>query len=135
VFIAQLGHLIEHISVAIKGSGLFGAAADTELTHLVFNGAIAVLAVLLVLLYPRNPWVYPLVVLTTFHLAEHIYIYQQFLRTGLVNGPGLFGAGGVLGVIPLPRLELHNAYNGVEMMLITLGLWHETEELLADAGE
>lgn len=135
VFLAQLGHLIEHISVAIKGSGLFGSAADTELTHLLFNGAIAVLAVILVLAYPRNPWVYPLTVLTTLHLAEHIYIYQQFVRTGLVNGPGLLGVGGALGVIPLPRLELHNVYNGVEMILIVLGFWYEAEARLVDVEE
>jgi hypothetical protein len=135
VFLAQLGHLIEHISVAIKGSGLFGPAADTEFTHLLFNGAIAVLAIALVLTYPRDPWVYPLAVVTTLHLAEHIYIYQQFLRTGLVNGPGLLGLGGALGVIPLPRLELHNVYNGVEMMLIALGFWYEAEARLVDVEE
>jgi hypothetical protein len=131
IFLAQLGHLIEHISVAIKGSGLFGPSADTELTHLLFNGAIAVLAVVLMLVYTRNPWVYPLVGLTVFHLAEHVYIYQLYLQTGVPNGPGLLGLGGVIGVIPLDRLDLHNAYNGLEMVLIALGLWYEIEVVSA----
>jgi hypothetical protein len=126
VFLAQLGHLIEHISVAIQGKGLLGAQFDSEASHLVFNGAIAVLSVVLVLVYPRNPWVYPLVVLSIFHGIEHVYIYDQYLRTGVTNGPGLLGRGGAIGLIPLDRLDLHNVYNGLEMILMTLGFWHET---------
>ena len=51
---------------------------------------------------------------------------MQYLSTGTVNGPGLFGVGGAFGVTPLPRLELHNIYNGVEMILIVLGFWHSS---------
>jgi hypothetical protein len=127
VFLAQLGHLIEHISVAIQGKGLLGSQFDSELSHLLFNGAIAVLSVVLVLVYPRNPWVYPLVVLAMFHCIEHVYIYDQFLKTGIVDGPGLLGRGGAIGVIPLDRLDLHNVYNGFEVIFLTLGLWHEIE--------
>src|ERR1700737_3111105 len=88
VFLAQLGHLIEHISVAIQGRGLLGSQFDSELSHLLFNGAIAMLSVALVLVYPRNPWVYPLLVLSIFHGIEHAYIYGRFLETGLTDGPG-----------------------------------------------
>jgi hypothetical protein len=133
VFMAQLGHLIEHISVAIQGRGLLGSQFDSELSHLLFNGAIAVLAVVLVIVYPRNPWVYPLMMLSVFHGVEHVYIYHQFLETGIVAGPGLLGRGGAIGVIPLDRLDLHNLYNGVEMILMVLGFWNETEILLDEA--
>jgi len=34
VFLAQLGHLIEHISVAIQGKALLGSQFDSELSHL-----------------------------------------------------------------------------------------------------
>jgi hypothetical protein len=131
VFMAQLAHLIEHISVAIQGRALLGSQFDSELSHLLFNNAIAILSVVLVLVYPRNPWVYPLVILSIFHGIEHVYIYDQFLKTGASNGPGLFGAGGAIGVIPLDRLDLHNVYNGFEMILMVLGFGHETEVLLA----
>jgi hypothetical protein len=135
VFLAQLGHLIEHISVAIQGKPLLGSAFDSELSHLIFNGAIAVLAVVLVLVYPRNPWVYPLVILAIFHGIEHVYIYDQFLKTGVSNGPGLLGRGGAIGLIPLDRLDLHNVYNGLELTLMTLGLWHESESCIGPTGE
>jgi hypothetical protein len=121
VFVAQLGHLIEHISKAIQGQGLLGPSFDTELSHLLFNGAIALLSVALVAIYPRNPWVYPLIVLAIFHALEHVYIYQEFLKTGIANGPGLLGRGGAIGLIPLDRVDLHNVYNGFEMILLVLG--------------
>jgi hypothetical protein len=129
--LAQLGHLIEHIAVAIQGKGFLGPQFDSELSHLLFNGGIAVISFLLVLVYPRNPWVYPLLVLSIFHLLEHAYIYEQFVRTGVVNGPGLLGQGGAIGLIPLQRIDLHNVYNGLEMMLIVLGFWNEAEIVLA----
>jgi hypothetical protein len=130
VFLAQLGHLIEHISKAIQGQGLLGAQFDSELSHLLFNGAIGILSIALVLVYPRNPWVYPLLAVAIFHGSEHVYIYDQFLKTGLSDGPGLLGLGGAIGVIPLDRVDLHNVYNGVEMILMVLGFNYETELLL-----
>lgn len=131
VLLAQLGHLSEHISVAVSGRALLGPGFESEESHLLFNGAIALLAVVLVLLLPRNPWVYPLAALSIFHGIEHAYIYGEFLRTGISGGPGLLGLGGAIGVIPLDRLDLHNVYNGLEMILIVLGFWEETEVLLA----
>ena len=135
VFGAQFGHLIEHISVAIQGKGLLGPQFDSELSHLLFNGAIAVLSVLLVVAYPRNPWVYPLLLLAVLHGAEHAYIYSQFLQTGIANGPGLLGRGGAIGLIPLDRLDLHNVYNGFEVILMVLGVGFETETALSTVKE
>lgn len=129
VVLAQLGHLLEHISVALLGKPVLGSTFDSELWHLIFNGAIALLSIVLLLVYPRNPWVYLLAVLSIFHGIEHVYIFEQSLHTGLLNAPGLLGLGGVIGIFPLGRLELHNAYNGIEMILMVLGFWHETEVL------
>jgi hypothetical protein len=39
--------------------------------------------------------------------------------------------GGACGVIPLDRFDLHNVYNGFEMILMVLGFWRETEDLPA----
>ncbi len=133
VFAAQLGHLIEHIAKAISGQGLLGPAADTELTHLAFNGLVAAFALALVWAYPRNPWVYPLAVLSVLHGIEHVYIYEQYLRTGVTDGPGLLGLGGAIGVIPLDRLDLHNVYNGFEIILMTLGIRYELDSHLTTA--
>ena len=127
VFLAQLGHLIEHVSVAIQGKGLLGPQFDSELSHLLFNGLIAVVSLVLVAVYPRNPWVYPLVILSMFHGVEHAYIFDKFVRTGIPNAPGLLGSDGAIGLIPLNRLELHNVYNGLEMIFMVLGFWNESE--------
>lgn len=130
VFLVQLGHLIEHIAKLITGAGLAGANFDSELSHLLFNGAIALVSLVLLVVYTRNPWVYPLALLSVLHGIEHVYIFEQFTRTGVTNGPGLFGVGGAIGIVPLDRLDLHNVYNGFEMILIALGFWHETDVLL-----
>lgn len=133
VFAAQLGHLIEHIAKAITGAGLLGASFDSELSHLLFNGAIAALALVLVAVYPRNPWVYPLAAISIVHGIEHVYIFEQFQWTGLADGPGLLGLGGAIGLIPLQRLDLHNVYNGFEVILMTLGIGHELDRHLTKA--
>lgn len=130
VFVAQVGHLAEHISVAIQGRALLGREFDSELSHLLFNSAIALLAVLLVTAYPRNPWAYPLLVISVLHAIEHVYIFHLYVQTGVASGPGLFGLGGAIGIIPLQRIDLHNVYNGVEVIFVGLGLWHEAEMAL-----
>jgi hypothetical protein len=130
VFGAQFGHLIEHIAKAVTGAGLLGPSFDTELSHLLFNGAIAILTVVLVAAYPQNPWVYPLAATSILHGIEHVYIFDQFLQVGTSNGPGLLGIGGAVGVIPLARLDLHNVYNGLEMILIVLGFEDEAAPAL-----
>jgi len=80
--------------------------------------------------YPRNPWVYPLLVISILHAIEHVYIFHMYVQTGVTSGPGLFGLGGAIGILPLPRIDLHNVYNGVEVILLGLGVWHETEMTL-----
>jgi hypothetical protein len=122
LFVAQLGHLIEHISVRVQGHALIGEELNSELSHLLFNLMIAVGSVCLVALLRANPWTYPLAALAVLHLIEHTYIFAVFLQSGVPDGPGLFARGGVIGIMPLERLDLHNVYNGVEIVLMTLGL-------------
>ena len=128
VFAAQLAHLAEHIFVKVFGAPLIGAAANNEFTHLAFNSVIALASVFLVINFRYNPWVYPLAVLAVFHMFEHVYIYGHHMSTGIVGGPGLLGVGGVIGLIPLERVDLHNVYNGFEMIFIVLGLSFEIED-------
>jgi hypothetical protein len=132
VFALQFGHLIEHVAKAVTGAGLLGTSFDSEFSHFVFNGLIAAAAVWLLLMYPRNPWTYPLAMLTVLHGFEHVYIFREFLANGVSNGPGVFAQGGLIGVIPLIREDLHNTYNGLEAILIVLGLGHEVEANFSD---
>lgn len=132
VFVAQLGHLIEHISVAIRGTPLLGAQFDSEVSHLVFNGVIAILSLVLFAVFPRNPWVYPLAIISVLHGVEHVYIFEQFLRTGMTNGPGLLGRGGAFGLIPIERLDLHNIYNGLEVVFLVVGCRFELDASLGE---
>lgn len=127
MFCLQLGHLTEHIAKLLRGEGLLGPAGDTEPWHFTFNAAIAVLAIAALRAYPRNPWTYPLVVLAIVHGLEHVVILERYLRTGVPDANGIFGEGGLVGLVPLPRMALHNAYNGLETVLMALGLWHEVE--------
>jgi len=129
-FLAQVAHLGEHIMVKLRGTALIGPAADSEETHLAFNALIAVLALVLMWRYPRNAWVYPLAVLAVFHAIEHVYICEQYLRTHIVNGPGLLGRGSAIGIFPIDRLDLHNIYNGFEVILLLLGFRLELDPLL-----
>lgn len=40
-----------------------------------------------------------------------------------------------IGLIPLERLDLHNAYNGLEVVLLTLGVNYESEMLFLETKE
>jgi len=140
VFWLQLGHLIEHLSLAFRGVAFLGPEADSPLSHFAFNTVIAVLALLLLRAYRANPWVYPLVIVTTLHELEDGYNYVQFvMTTGLLNGAalldanGVLGLGGALGVLPIAPVDLHNLYNGLEWILPTLGFWYATQEVLGRA--
>lgn len=123
--------MIEHLAKLLTGQGLLGPQADSELSHLLFNVAILLLSLRLVWVYPGNPWVYPLAFLAAVHGVEHVYIYQQYLVSGIANGPGLIGRRGALGLISIDRLQLHNIYNGLELVLMVLGFQHEFTETIA----
>jgi len=135
----QLGHLVEHLSLAFRGVAFLGPEADSPLTHFVFNTLIAVLAIVLVRSYRGNPWVYPLAIVAFFHELEDGYNYFHFaFATGLLDGPpqllatGVLARGGVLAVLPVAPVDLHNLYNGLEWILLALGFWHQTEAVLSD---
>lgn len=135
VFASQIGHLSEHILVRLTGSAVLGAAANSEETHLVFNGLVALWSLVLVWSFRRNGWVYLLAILAVLHGIEHAYIYEQYLRTGITDGPGLLGFGGAIGLIPLARVDLHNIYNGFELILIALGFQSEIDATLSREEE
>lgn len=137
LFWFQVGHMVEHLSLAFRGQPLLGAEADSQLFHLVFNLAIALLAIAILIRHPRNPWAYPLALVCVLHEAEDVYVYVRFVATtGALNGAitegeaGLLGADGALHLLPIQQLDLHNLYNGLEWILVTLGFWHQVDDQL-----
>ncbi len=137
IFWLQVGHMVEHLSLAFRGQPLLGVEADSQFFHFFFNSAIAIIAAALVLRHPRNPWVYALAAVALLHESEDLYVYARFVLTsGSVDGPisegeaGLMGVGGALGLIPLQQIDLHNIYNGFEWILVALAFWHELVSLL-----
>jgi len=138
LFWLQAGHLAVHISLALTGHAIFGPEADTQLIHFSFNTAIAALTVLVAVKHRRNPWVYPLLMVAWLHEIEDLYTYVRFvLATGALDGPiiegehGLLGRDGALALLPIAQVELHNWYNGLEWILITLGFAHELDAALS----
>jgi hypothetical protein len=136
----QVGHLVEHLSLAFRGAAFLGPEADSPLHHFLFNTLIALLAVVLVRSYRENPWVYALAAVAVFHELEDAYNYFHFaFATGLIDGPpqpdanGVLARGGILGVLPVAPVDLHNLYNGLEWILLALGFWHQTEHVVAEA--
>jgi len=127
----QTGHVIEHVLVALQGRPLIGVAADSQEWHLVFNGLIAAASIAAVRWCPRNPWIYVLVAVSVLHAIEHVVVYAQYLGLVAIGASGLLGIGGVIPVLPVPPLALHNFYNGIELVLMSLALWHLVEEELA----
>jgi len=74
-------------------------------------------------------------------MAEDTYNYIQFVEiTGKINGPaanvgaGLLGSGGRLAIFPIGQLDLHNAFNGLEWILIVLGLAHEIDAVTTQSA-
>jgi hypothetical protein len=88
---------------------------------------VAIVALMLARQLPRNLWVYPLAGVALAHGLEHAYAYGHLLTSGVGASRGLLGTGGVIGLIPLPPVDLHNVYNGVELILLTLGLQYEID--------
>ena len=136
VFGLQVGHLLEHVTLALSGNAFLGPEADTQLFHYAFNTLILFSSAILVRTYSRNPWTYVLLIVAGLHEAEDTTTYVRFvLQSHVLNGlldasdPGLMGIGGTIGLLPLRAVDLHNLYNGLEWILVTLGFWHEVEAI------
>lgn len=64
-----------------------------------------------------------------------VAIYERLLRTGLTGGPGMLGRRGAIGLISVQRVDLHNVYNGFEVILLTLDFMYETDARFETASE
>ena len=145
LLIAQSVHFTEHIAqmVQIHIMGLSGAQAhgligqlDLEWVHFVFDaGWVPICVYTLFIIYRKtNPWLWPLVVIVTWHAIEHFAIMSFYLRTGIVGSPGLLAHGGAIaGGLPITRPDLHFLYNLAEESLIIIAYIYQLRQLPAPA--
>lgn len=141
LLVAQSVHFTEHIAqmVQIHILGLSGSqahgiigVADFEWMHFLFDACFIPICVytLFVIYRKSNPWLWALLPLVTWHMAEHIAIMNYYLRTGIVGSPGLLAHGGAIaGGLPLTRPDLHFLYNLAEETLIVLAYLHQVRRL------
>jgi hypothetical protein len=128
--VLQLGHQFEHvvqmIQMHVEGQppafahGLVGRL-DLEWVHFGLTVTIALVALIILARWPRNPVAWLLMPLALWHLAEHTAILITYLRTGITGTPGILAHGGLLNG-PLARPDLHFLYNAA-ILLLLIGVW------------
>src|SRR5438309_1329053 len=128
--IVQAGHQVEHIAQMVQmhvdgqppafAHGLVGRL-DLEWVHFGLTAGIALVAILVLARWPKNPVAWILMALALWHLAEHTAILVTYLRTGITGTPGILAHGGLLNG-PLARPDLHFLYNAA-ILLLLIGVW------------
>lgn len=128
--VLQVGHQVEHVAQMIQvhalgeppafAHGLLGRL-DLEWVHFGLTVTIALVALIVLVRWPRNPVAWLLMPLALWHLAEHTTILITYLRTGITGTPGILAHGGLLNG-PLARPDLHFLYNAA-ILLLLIGVW------------
>jgi hypothetical protein len=128
--VLQVGHQVEHIAQMFQmhvdgqppafAHGLVGRL-DLEWLHFGLTVAIALVALIALTRWPRNPVAWLLMPLALWHLAEHTAILITYVRTGITGSPGILARGGLFNG-PLARPDLHFLYNAV-ILLLLIGGW------------
>ena len=137
--VTQGAHLLEHVAQMVQihllglsglqARGIFGML-DIEWVHFIWNSWVLLFAVLLVFLFRKNPWLWALLLISTWHEIEHVYIMSVFLRTNHVGSPGLLASGGALGGgLPLSRPDLHFYYNLLEELILIIAYLYQIQRL------
>jgi hypothetical protein len=126
----QVGHQVEHIAQMFQmhvdaqppafAHGLVGRL-DLEWVHFGLTVTIALVGLIALARWPRNPVAWLLMPLALWHLAEHSSILITYLRTGITGTPGILAHGGLLNG-PLARPDLHFLYNAAVLLLL-IGVW------------
>src|SRR6266849_756439 len=124
LLVTQTGHFLEHVAqmIQIHLLGLQGARAqgvfgmlNIEWVHFLWNTWVLVAALVLLVRYRGNAWLWFTTLFAAFHALEHAYIVWIYLRTGVVGTPGLLSLGGAIqGGLPITRPDLHFLYNLIE---------------------
>lgn len=132
--VTQTAHLLEHVAQMTQlhvldktgpaARGIFGAL-DIEWVHFGWNAWVFAVAVLLVRRYRDNGWLWLVVAIATWHIAEHSLMIVEYLKAGKPGHPGFLSSGGILGGgLPVARPDLHFFYNLIETAaLATAFVW------------
>jgi hypothetical protein len=112
--------------------GLIGRL-DLEWVHFGMTLGIAIVAILALTWWPKNPFAWLLMPLALWHLAEHSVILATYLRTGITGTPGVLARGGLLNG-PLTRPDLHFLYNAAVLLLL-IGTWAWQGRRRIEAGD
>jgi hypothetical protein len=137
--VTQGAHFLEHVAqmVQIHLLGLSGLQArgilgmlDIEWVHFIWNSWVLLCVVLLLFLFPRNPWLWVLLLISAWHEVEHVYIMSVYLQTGHIGAPGLLARGGTIGGgLPLSRPDLHFGYNLLEEFVLIIAYLYQIRRL------
>jgi len=124
LLVTQTGHFLEHVAQMIQihvlrlqgaqAQGVFGML-NIEWVHFLWNTWVLIAAVVLLVRYRGNAWLWFTTLFAAWHALEHAYIVWIYLRTGVAGTPGLLSLGGAIqGGLPLTRPDLHFLYNLIE---------------------
>jgi hypothetical protein len=137
--VAQVGHMIEHVVQMTQlrvlelppdqAHGIVGIF-DNEWVHFVWNNAVALVVLLLLVRFRHNLWLWLTAAVSTWHGIEHVAIIWPYLTTGLRGAPGLLAQGGLIGGgLPLSVVELHYYYNLLETVPLVLAFFAECKRV------
>jgi hypothetical protein len=124
LLVTQTGHFLEHVAQMIQihllrlqgaqAQGVFGML-NIEWVHFVWNTWVLIAAVVLLVRYRDNAWLWFTTLFAAWHAIEHAYIVWVYVRTGVAGTPGLLSLGGAIqGGLPITRPDLHFLYNLIE---------------------
>src|SRR5712691_6458937 len=124
LLVTQTGHFLEHLVQMIQihllrlqgaqAQGVFGML-NIEWVHFLWNTWVLIAAVVLLVRYRGNAWLWFTTLFAAWHAIEHAYIVWIYLRTGVAGTPGLLSLGGAIqGGLPIARPDLHFLYNLIE---------------------
>ncbi|MBK9092069.1 MAG: hypothetical protein IPM84_04695 [Anaerolineae bacterium] len=132
VLLIQTFHASEHVAQMVqryvlhlnRAPGLLGAWFDLEWVHLIYNTALLVALIAVVVVYRRNPgmWrhsdlavtmLYFVLIFQGYHTLEHVVRVSQYLQHVPIPTPGILGR-------LFPILELHFWFNAVVTIAILM---------------
>ncbi len=144
LIVTQTGHFLEHVAqmIQIHVLGLQGAQAqgvfgmlNIEWVHFLWNTWVLIAAVVLLVRYRGNAWLWFTTLFAAWHALEHAYIVWIYLRTGVAGTPGLLSLGGAIqGGLPITRPDLHFLYNLIETAPLVVAFFWQVRHTPANAA-
>ena len=145
LLVTQTGHFLEHVAqmIQIHLLGLQGAQAqgvfgmlNIEWVHFVWNTWVLIAAVVLLVRYCGNTWLWFTTLFAAWHAIEHAYIVWIYLRTGVPGTPGLLSLGGAIqGGLPIARPDLHFLYNLIETAPLAVAFFWQVRHTATNPAE